>query len=84
MFNRLKTKLAAAWHWLVNFLTTEERKFLMTIKSDVTDLVAKVDALTAAVAGIAAPTVDLSSVAKADALAAVAADVTAIKGETVA
>ncbi len=89
----LKQELAAEWHKLVTgtsrdldrvldwIIEKHEMETLMTLRTDVTDALTKLDALTTAVAAISAP--DLSTVAKADALAAVATDVAAIKAEVV-
>lgn len=86
MFTHLKNELAADWHKLVTGTARDidrllewisinhERKLLMTIADDIATI-------KAAVSTPATVTVDLSTVAKADALAAVASDVTVIKGE---
>ncbi len=86
MFTHLKSELAAEWHKLVTgtendvhkvlewISTNYERKLIMTIADDIA-------AIKALVTTPVAPVVDLSTVAKADALAAVAADVTAIKAD---
>lgn len=66
------------FHRIINFLTTKEGLLLMTVADDIAKIKSDVAAILASPAGGA---VDLSTVAKADALAAVATDVTAIKAE---
>lgn len=70
MLKRLKTKLAALWHKLVNFLTTKERKLIMTLFARVEAIEAKIAAEVTPVDPTAAIAVAIAPVeAKVDALA---------------